>query len=102
VYRITGKINPEEIRQLIYAALGKEFGIAKRKLDDFINLYGLSGRNIVRQAHHEIFNLKNVPEKVQMDIIKLLAEIEYRLSQGASEEIQLNAMIAKIALLDTK
>jgi replication factor C small subunit len=99
VYRITGKINPKEVQQLIRAAIAKEFMIARNKLNEFINLYGLSGRNIVRQAHQEVLNM-DLDEKVKMDIISLLAEIEFRLSQGATEEIQLNAMLAKIALLD--
>jgi replication factor C small subunit len=101
VYQITGKINPKEVQQLLQAALAKEFTIAKRKLDEFVNLYGLSGRNIVRQAHQEVLNL-GIDERVKMDIIRLLAEIEFRLSQGATEDIQLNAMLAKIALIDEK
>ena len=100
VYRITGKIQPQEIQTLLTTALSKQFSIAKRKLDEFVNMYGLSGRNIIRQAHQETLNLE-IDEKVKLDLIKLLAEVEYRLSQGASEEIQLNAMIAKIGLLDS-
>ena len=101
VYQITGKINPQEIRILMKAALGQQFMIAKRKLDEFFNSYGLSGRNIVRQMHQETFNL-DVDERTKMDIIKILAEFEYRLSQGATEEIQLNALIGKMAIMDSK
>ncbi|MHA1647574.1 MAG: replication factor C small subunit, partial [Promethearchaeota archaeon] len=100
VYQITGKINPQEIRILMKAALAQQFMVAKRKLDDFFNLYGLSGRNIVRQMHQETFNL-DVDERTKMDIIKILAEFEYRLSQGATEEIQLNALIGKMAIMDS-
>lgn len=97
VYRITGKINPIEIQNLLKAALAKEFMIAKRRLDDLFNKYGLSGRNIVQQCHKEVFNL-DITEKEKMDIVKMLAEIEFRLSQGATEEIQLVAMLAKLSL----
>jgi len=100
VYQITGKINPQEISMLMKAALAQQFMVAKRKLDDFFNLYGLSGRNIVRQMHQETFNL-DVDERTKMDIIKILAEFEYRLSQGATEEIQLNALIGKMAIMDS-
>jgi replication factor C small subunit len=99
VYRITGKINPEEIRILLNAALSQEFMVAKRKLDDLFNLYGLSGRNIVKQAHREVFNL-DIPEKLKMEIIRLIAEIEFRLSQGATEEIQLNSLLAKLSIMN--
>ena len=100
VYQITGKINPQEIRILMKAALGQQFMIAKRKLDEFFNSYGLSGRNIVRQMHQETFNL-DIDERTKMDIIKILAEFEYRLSQGATEEIQLNALLGKMAIIDS-
>ncbi len=98
VYRITGKINPQEIQDLLKAALAREFMVAHRKLTDFFQNYGLSGRNIVRQCHQEVFKLE-IDEKVKLDILKILAEIEFRLSQGATEEIQLNAMIAQLAIL---
>jgi len=101
VYRITGKINPQEIQLLLKAALSREFMVAKRKLDELVNLYGLSGRNIVRQAHQEVFNL-SIDERQKLDILKILAEIEFRLSQGATEEIQLNALLSKLAMLDLK
>ena len=99
VYRITGKINPLEIQSLLKAALAQEFMVAKRKLDEFFTMYGLSGRNIVRQCHQEVFKLE-IDERIKLEIIKLLAEIEFRLSQGATEEIQLNAMLAKLTLLN--
>ncbi|MEQ8224557.1 MAG: Replication factor C small subunit, partial [Candidatus Eremiobacterota bacterium] len=80
VYRITGKINPQEIQQLLRASLAKEFMIAKRKLDELINRDGLSGRNIVKQAHQELLNL-DIDEKLKLDMIRIIAETEYRLSQ---------------------
>ncbi len=99
VFRITGKINPIEIQHLLNSAIARKFMIAKRKLDEMFNKYGLSGRNIVRQCHQEIFNL-DIDERQKVDILKLLAEVEFRLSQGATEEIQLNAMLAKLALIN--
>ncbi|MCF2139586.1 MAG: replication factor C small subunit [Candidatus Lokiarchaeota archaeon] len=99
VYRITGKINPQEIQHLLKAALSREFMIAKRKLDTLFKQYGLSGRNIIKQCHQEIFNL-DISERAKVDILKILAEFEFRLSQGATEEIQLNAMLAKLAIMD--
>ena len=98
VYRITGKINPKEIQSLLNAAIGQEFMVAKRKLDMIFNKYGLSDSNIVRQCNQEIFNL-DIEEKWKEDLLKRLAEVEVRLSQGATEEIQLNAMLATISMM---
>ncbi|MHA1795506.1 MAG: replication factor C small subunit [Promethearchaeota archaeon] len=99
IYRITGKINPQEIQHLLKAALAGEYTVARRKLDVLFKQYGLSGRNIIKQCHQEVFNL-DISERAKVDILKLLAEFEFRLSQGATEEIQLNAMLAKLAIID--
>jgi replication factor C small subunit len=84
---------------LCIGLLERELMAAKKKLDELIYNYGLSGRNIIRQAHQEVLTLQ-IPEKVKLDLLKLMAEFEFRLSQGATEEIQLNALLAKIALLE--
>jgi replication factor C small subunit len=99
VYKITGKIHPSEIQEMIMTALNRELGTSMTKLDSFMQEYGLSGRNIVSQMHQEIYNL-NISERKKLEIIKILAEIEYRLSQGGTEEVQLNAMLAKISMLN--
>ncbi len=101
VLKITGKIHPDEIQKMLYFALNHQLSEAKDCLYTFIEDYGLSGRNIVSQAHTEVYNLNEgkVTEEQKFQIIKILAEIEYRLSQGGTEEVQLNAMLAKISLL---
>ncbi len=58
--------------------------------------YGLSGSEIVRQIHSEIFRLP-VPEKQRISLIEAVGEIDYRLVQGGDEEIQLSALLAKLA-----
>ncbi len=98
VYKITGKIHPSEIQEMLLTALNRDLGTSLHKLESFLRDYGLSGRNIVSQAHQEVYNL-DIPERKKLEIIKVLAEIEYRLSQGGTEEVQLNAMLAKISLL---
>ena len=67
-------------------------------MKDLIKDYGLSGRNIIKNIHREIYDLE-IPEDLKIELSKLLAEFEYRLSQGATEEIQLQALLAKIVLL---
>ncbi|MFX1554206.1 MAG: hypothetical protein ACFFBV_09810, partial [Promethearchaeota archaeon] len=69
-------------------------------LNDLIREYGLSGQNIIKNLHREIYDLK-IQEDLKIELSKLLAEFEYRLSQGGTEEIQLQALLAKIVLLQS-
>lgn len=98
VFRVAGEVPPEKIRKILQTALHGQLQLSIRRLKDLIKNYGLSGRNIIKNIHREIYSL-HVPEKVKLDLAKLLAEFEYRLSQGGTEEIQLQALLAKIVLL---
>lgn len=99
VYKITGKIQPEEIVKMIRSAIEGNLAAAKGMLDDFINTYGLSARNLVSQIHSELYKIDSIEEIDKIRIVRILSQIDYRLSQGATESIQLNAIIAKLALL---
>lgn len=99
ILRIAGEVPSEEIKKILNYSIKGELQLAKLTLDKLIREYGLSGNNLIRQMHREVYNLK-ISEEQKIEIIKILAEIEYRLSQGGTEIIQLNALIAKIVLLN--
>ncbi|HMF31115.1 MAG TPA: replication factor C small subunit [Candidatus Lokiarchaeia archaeon] len=101
VYQITGRVQPAEIQSLLEFAIKGELAQAQEKLTDLIDTYGLSGRSIVSQMHRELYRFP-ISEDNKIDIAKVLAEIDFRLSQGATEEIQLNALLAKIVLMSAK
>jgi replication factor C small subunit len=101
VYQITGRVQPAEIKKLLELAIAGEMAQAQEKLTDLIDTYGLSGRSLVSQMHRELYGF-SIPEDTKVDIAKVLAEIDFRLSQGATEEIQLNALLAKIVIMQAK
>jgi len=98
VFRVAGEVPPEKISKILQTALDGQLKMAISLLKDLIKDYGLSGRNIIKNIHREIYNLES-PEDLKIELSKLLAEFEYRLSQGGTEEIQLQALLAKIVLL---
>ncbi|TFG09981.1 MAG: replication factor C small subunit, partial [Promethearchaeota archaeon] len=67
-------------------------------LEEITSEYGLSGINIIKNIHREIYDLETTEDN-KIQISKFLAEYEYRLSQGATEEIQLKALLANIVTL---
>jgi len=100
VYKITGKINPNEIRKLIMESTNGNFMRAKELLESFIFDFGLSARNLVSQIHSEIYLMDEIDEFTKIKIIRILSLIDYRLSQGSSEKIQLNSLIARFSLIN--
>ncbi|MEM2579160.1 MAG: replication factor C small subunit, partial [Desulfurococcaceae archaeon] len=65
--------------------------------------YGLSGLDVIKQVHREIFGAElKLPEELKVLIADYAGEIQYRLTEGSDDEIQLNAFLAKLALLGKK
>jgi len=98
VFRVAGEIPPEKIKEILQTALEGQLQLSIKLLYDLINDYGLSGQNIIKNIHREVYNL-NIIEDLKIELSKILAEFEFRLSQGSTEEIQLQALLARIVSL---
>ncbi|MEX2706512.1 MAG: replication factor C small subunit [Candidatus Freyrarchaeum guaymaensis] len=98
VYKVTGKARPEEVRQMMELALSGDFIKAREKLHELLVNYGLSGVDVVRQVHRETFNME-IPEPWKLRIANIVGEIDFRMSEGANEEIQLSALLAQFGLV---
>ncbi len=68
---------------------------ARDKLREMILKYGLAGSDIIRQIHIEIFRF-NIPERWKTRLADTIGEIDFRLVQGADEEVQLSALLARL------
>jgi len=98
VLRVAGEVPRDKIKEILRTALECQLQLSIKLMDDLIKDYGLSGQNIIKNIHREIYELE-IKEEIKIELSKLLAEFEYRLSQGGTEEIQLQALLAKIVLM---
>lgn len=95
VYSVTGKANPSDIQKLLKVAMEGDFIEARKQLRDMIQKYGVAGSDIIRQIHSEIFRAE-MPEKWRIKLAYVVGEVDFRLVEGADEEIQLSALLAKL------
>jgi replication factor C small subunit len=95
VYSITGKASPADVQKMLKVAIGGDFVEARKQLRDMIQKYGIAGSDIIRQIHTEIFRA-DVPEKWKIQLADVLGEVDFRLIEGADEEVQLSALLAKL------
>ncbi|RLG85401.1 MAG: replication factor C small subunit [Thermoprotei archaeon] len=103
VYKVVGLAHPKEVREMIQLALRGKFIESREKLRKLMIEYGLSGVDVVKQIHREIFSADlKIPEELRVLIADYAGEIQYRLVEGADDEIQLNAFLARLALLGKK
>ncbi len=101
VYKVVGLATPAEVRALLKTALFEgDFLKARDTLRKLMVTYGLSGVDIVRQLHREVFSPEvTISEELRVEIADYLGEVQYRLVEGADDEIQLSALLAKLVLL---
>jgi len=97
IYQITSTAKPEEIWDFIKTALKGDFVSARSMLDDLLLSKGLSGEDIVIQIHRAMLDM-DVPDKDKVRLIDRIGEIDFRLTEGANERIQLEALLAYFAL----
>ena len=97
IYQITSTAKPEEIRNFIKTALSGDFVSARALLDDLLLSKGLSGQDVVVQIHRAMLDL-DIPDKEKVRLIDRIGEIDFRMTEGANERIQLEALLAYFAL----
>jgi replication factor C small subunit len=96
VYQVVGRAKPNDVHEMLSHALKGDFIKAREELRHLLVKYGLSGSEIVRQIHSEIFKLP-VTEKKRIELIEAVGETDFRLAQGGDEEVQLSALLARLA-----
>ena len=96
VYESTAAVRPAEIYDLLTTALKGSFISARSKLDELIVKHGLSGEDIIAGIHRAVFDLP-VSEDSKIRLVDRVGEAEFRMVSGASERIQLEALLAHVA-----
>jgi replication factor C small subunit len=94
VYDAAAQSKPEDIRNMIESAMAGKFIEARKKLYELLITQGLSGEDVIKGIHREVFDLK-VPEEKKIKLVEQIGEFEFRLNQGGSPEIQLEALLAQ-------
>jgi replication factor C small subunit len=88
-----------EVEGMLGAALAGDFLGARDRLYALFADRGAAGEEIVRAMHSYLPDIPDAvlppPQKVRL--VELLAEVDFRLAQGAGERIQLEAVLARLA-----
>src|SRR5512136_2297625 len=101
LYKVTSTARPEEVKTLIETALGGDFLKARSLLDDLLLQYGLSGEDIIRQIHRSMFDT-GLPDRLKVQLVDHIGEVEFRMVEGANERIQLEALLAHLVSVGAK
>jgi replication factor C small subunit len=99
VYDIASKARPKEVVAMLRYALDGNFSKARDELNVLFLSYGMSGEDILVQSHREALNL-DVDERLKLRLVSTIGDYNFRIVEGANERIQLEAMLARLALIE--
>jgi replication factor C small subunit len=97
VYTITSTARPEEIREMVERALDGEFTAARAQLDELLTDVGIAGGDIIDQMHRSVWEF-DLAEREAVRLMEHIGEADYRITAGANEQVQLEALLASLAL----
>ena len=101
VYKVASKARPKEVRELIDLAMDGKFENARKKLDSLLYEYGLSGEDVILQLYRETIGL-DMDQRKKVELIDKIGEYNFRITEGANERIQLEALLAYLVLIGKK
>ena len=94
---VAGRVHPEEVQEMLRTALQGNFIEAREKLRKILVEYGVAASDLIRQVHSEIFRF-NIPEHLKAQLVDMIGEADFRISEGANDEVQFSALLARLAL----
>jgi len=99
VYALTSTARPEEVREMVDEALDGDFTAARSTLDRLLTEEGIAGGDVIDQLHRGVWEF-DLEDEAAVRLLDRIGETEYRITRGASERIQLEALLASLALDD--
>jgi len=94
VYEVASQAKPKDIKEMLTLSINGKFSEARKKLYDLLIHQGLSGEDMIKSIHREIFEL-DLSEQEKLRLIEKTGEAEYRLNMGGTPEIQIQALLAQ-------
>ena len=97
VYEITSSARPDEINDLIEIVLQGDFDVAEQCLQDLLTTRGIAPNELINQCYRSIVR-REMDRGLKAEMISQLGETDFRLSEGAGSEIQMEALLARWVL----
>jgi replication factor C small subunit len=99
VYTVTATARPEEVEEMVGAAVAGDFPKARATLDTLLTDVGMAGSDIVDQLHRSAWEF-DLDDRAVVRLLERLGEADYRIAEGANEQVQLEALLASLSLDD--
>ncbi|MDD3178204.1 MAG: replication factor C small subunit [Candidatus ainarchaeum sp.] len=104
IYEVSNSAQPKDVITMIEKCLNGNFLEARKFLENMIFEQGLSGEDIINQIYKKLISMSEdkIDISTKIQIIDKIAEINFRLVEGANDRIQLEALLAQIIFIASK
>lgn len=103
IYDAAGMIYPKTAKKLIETAFEGDFENARQKLTEILVESGIDGNDLLRALEREInHNILDITPDDRIKLTRFLSELDFRISEGATDYIQLTALLAELYELGRK
>lgn len=97
VYETTAAAPPKVVSEMLQFALIGNFTASRSLLLKLIDT-GIPGEEILKEISKQAFMLQ-MPDVKKVSLIEKVGEYEYRIASGGSPQIQIEALLAQLALM---
>lgn len=101
IYSMASVAKPKELKAALELAIQNKFIDARNALLKIMLDYGLSGLDMIKQIQKEVWALE-IDDKSKVHLIDKCGEIEFRMTEGADEFVQLEALLSHFVLVGSK
>jgi replication factor C small subunit len=101
VYAITATARPDEIDELLDLSLKGDFEGAEAVLQTLLQERGIAPNELINQCYRVLIR-RPLDQGLRVALIDELGVTDFRLSEGANSEIQMEALIARFVMLSRK
>lgn len=97
VYAITSTARPEEIEELLSLSLAGDFDGSETLLSRLMHERGIAPNELINQCYRALVR-RDMERSLKVQLIDHLGEADFRLSEGADADIQMEALLARFVL----
>jgi len=97
IYSITATARPDEIDELLDLSIAGRFDEAEKVLSDLTRVRGIAPNELINQCYRALIQ-RDIDRPLKVKLIDALGEADFRLSEGANSDIQMEALIARFVL----
>ena len=82
---------------MVTNALNGDFTRARATLDTLLTETGMAGGDVIDQLHRSVWEF-DLSEREAVALMERIGEADYRIAEGANEQVQLESLLASLSL----